>query len=258
MNARRRGVAQGVTVQSQGLWETPGTGMVMPMAEAELRELLATWVEGWASSRHYPTQRVGGFPAAQLTDRTSDWVAFAADPSDDDFASLAAFTAASPARILTILTDDHLRFRTLAEQHGLDVLGADQELMVMDFEGKDVEAPWLNDDELKLKTEIEERAATVTVVTDDGGLAASGHVAVADGFAVFDRIVTEPAFRRRGLGSFVMRALTAAVSEHGAEQGLLIASIDGQHLYHHLGWSDISGVLMLKNPGNEDGPSLND
>ncbi len=232
--------------------------MVMAMAEAQLKELLATWVEGWASSRHYPTQRVGGFPAAQLTDRTSDWVAFAADPSDDDFARLAEFTAASAARILTILTDDHLRFRSLAERHGLDVLGADQELMIMDFEGKDVEAPWLNDDELKLTTDIEERSATVTVATDDGDLAASGHVAVADGFAVFDRIATEPDFRRRGLGSFVMRALTAAVSEHGADQGLLIASIDGQHLYHHLGWSDVSGVLMLKNPSNPDGPSLSD
>ncbi|MEA5453793.1 GNAT family N-acetyltransferase [Sinomonas sp. JGH33] len=228
------------------------------MAEAELKELLAIWVEGWASSRHYPTQTIGGFPAAQLLDRSGDWVAFATDPTDDDFARLAEFTAASRDRILTILTDDHLRYRTLADQHGLAVLGADQELMVMDFEGKDVEEPWLNDDELKLKTDIEERAATVTVVTHDGDLAASGHVAVADGFAVFDRIVTEPDFRRRGLGSFVMRALTAAVSEHGADQGLLIASIDGQHLYHHLGWGDVSGVLMLKNPTNPDGPSLND
>ena len=232
--------------------------MVMAMAEAELKELLAIWVEGWASSRHYPTQRVGGFSAAQLTDRTSEWVAFAADPSDDEFARLAEFTTASQERILTILTDDHLRFRSLAERHGLGVLGADQELMVMDFEGKDVEEPWLNDDELKLKTNIEERSATVTVTTEDGELAASGHVAVADGFAVFDRIVTEPNFRRRGLGSFIMRALTAAVSEHGADQGLLIASIDGQHLYHHLGWSDVSGVLMLKNPANPDGPSLSD
>lgn len=233
-------------------------GIVMPMAEAELKDLLATWVEGWASSRHYRTQSVGGFPAAQLADRTGEWATFAADPSDEEFARLAEFTLGSRDRILTVLTDDHLRFRTLADQQGLAVLGADQELMVMDFEGKDVEEPWLNDDELKLKTEIEERSATVTVVTDDGELAASGHVAVADGFAVFDRIVTEPNFRRRGLGSFVMRALTAAVSEHGADQGLLIASIDGQHLYHHLGWSDVSGVLMLKNPNNPDGPSLND
>lgn len=230
----------------------------MPMAEAELKDLLVTWVEGWASSRHYPTQSLAGFPAAQLTDRTGDWVAFAAEPSDEEFGRLAEFMNASRDRILTVLTDNHLRFRTLAEQNGLAVLGADQELMVMDFEGKDVEEPWLNDDELRLKTDIEDRSATVTVATYDGELAASGHVAVADGFAVFDRIVTEPKFRRRGLGSFVMRALTAAVSEHGADQGLLIASIDGQHLYHHLGWNDVSGVLMLKNPSNPDGPSLND
>ncbi|BCT77464.1 hypothetical protein SCMU_33060 [Sinomonas cyclohexanicum] len=226
------------------------------MGEESLRELLGTWVEGWASTRHYPVQDVGSFKAVQLTDKSGDWEAFAASPSRQEFADLAAFVAESSPRLLTILTDDLPAYRTLAAEHGLVELAGDQQLMIMDFEGKDVEAPWLNDDELKLTTDYEDHSATVTVKTTAGALAASGHVAVAHGYAVFDRIVTEPDFRRRGLGSFVMRALTAAMSEHSLDQGLLIASVDGQHLYHHLGWSDVSGVLVLTNKGTTAGGSL--
>lgn len=228
----------------------------MAMGEASLSELLGIWVEGWASTRHYPVQDVGSFKAVQLTDKSGDWEAFAADPTETEFADLASFVAGSSPRLLTVLTDNLHVYRALAEKHGLVELAADQELMIMDFEGKDVESPWLNDDELKLTTDYEDHSATVTVATTDGVLAARGHVAVTHGYAVFDRIITEPAFRRRGLGSFVMRALTAAMSEHNLDQGLLIASTDGQHLYHHLGWGDVSGVLVFTNPGTSLGGSL--
>jgi ribosomal protein S18 acetylase RimI-like enzyme len=228
------------------------------MGEASLSELLDIWVDGWASTRRYPVQEMGAFKAVQLVDKSGDWEVFAANPAEEEFARLASFVKESSPRLLTVLTDDHAVYRLWAEKYGLSVLAADQELMVMDFEGKDVEEPWLNDDELKLTTDLENHSATVTVSRVDGALAARGHVAVTRGYAVFDRIVTEPAFRRRGLGSFVMRALTAAMSEHYLEQGLLIASTDGQHLYHHLGWSDVSGVLMLANPGTTRGGSLSD
>jgi hypothetical protein len=46
------------------------------------------------------------------------------------------------------------------------------------------------------------------------------------------------------------------MSEHQLDQGLLIASPDGQHLYHHLGWNDVSGVLVLTNKGTTAGGSL--
>ena len=228
----------------------------MAMGEPSLSELLGIWVEGWASTRRYPVQDIGSFKAVQLTDKSDDWEAFAANPTEQEFADLAAFVSGSSPRLLTVLTDDLHAYRALGEKHGLVELAGDQELMIMDFEGKDVEAPWLNDDELRLTTDYEDHSATVTVATTDGRLAARGHVGVAHGYAVFDRIVTEPAFRRRGLGSFIMRALTAAMSEHNLDQGLLIASTDGQHLYHHLGWTDVSGVLVFTNPGTSNGASL--
>ncbi len=42
-----------------------------------------------------------------------------------------------------------------------------------------------------------------------------------------------------------MRALAAQAFEHDVTTGLLLASIDGQKLYSHLGWSTVSRVLML-------------
>ena len=40
---------------------------------------------------------------------------------------------------------------------------------------------------------------------------------VVDHTAVFDKIVTEPAYQRRGLGSFIMKALAAQAFEHDVE-----------------------------------------
>ncbi|MEO8284275.1 MAG: GNAT family N-acetyltransferase, partial [Pseudarthrobacter sp.] len=55
----------------------------------------------------------------------------------------------------------------------------------------------------------------------------------------------EPKYQRRGLGSFIMKALAAQAFEHDVEAGLLLASLDGQKLYSHLGWSTVCHVVML-------------
>lgn len=85
-------------------------------------------------------------------------------------------------------------------------------------------------------------------------LAASGQVFVVKGTAVFDKIVTEPAFQRRGLGSFIMKALAAQAYAHDVEDGLLLASLDGQKLYSHLGWTSVCHVLMLS--ASDEGADL--
>jgi GNAT superfamily N-acetyltransferase len=54
--------------------------------------------------------------------------------------------------------------------------------------------------------------------------------------AVFDRVETSPAHRRRGLGHHVMGALTGWAVDQGATEGLLAASADGAGLYTSLGW----------------------
>ncbi|MGK5642543.1 GNAT family N-acetyltransferase [Streptomyces sp. URMC 126] len=74
-------------------------------------------------------------------------------------------------------------------------------------------------------------------VTDAaGGVAAQGHLTVVGDVAVVDRVVTEAAHRRRGLGRVVMRALTERALAEGAFTGVLGATDDGRALYETLGW----------------------
>jgi GNAT superfamily N-acetyltransferase len=75
--------------------------------------------------------------------------------------------------------------------------------------------------------------------------AARGRIAVAGGVAVFDKIVTEPEHRRRGLGRVVMHRLGEAA---GAESSVLLASTDGRGLYTALGWRVVSDVVPAHVP----------
>ncbi|MET3810186.1 GNAT family N-acetyltransferase [Arthrobacter sp. UYEF3] len=215
--------------------------------------LLEVWVAGWAGCRGYETRREGRFPAVLRADSTREWEYFAHDPSDAEFADLAARTVGVPARILTVLTNDTARFISLARQHGLNVNSASQTMMIADMETQDSEDPWLPDDDLRW---VPSTAGGVhhAVVYAGEEVAASGQVFVADHTAVFDKIVTEPGFQRRGLGSFIMRALAAQTFEHDVEGGLLLASLDGQHLYSHLGWTLVCHVLMLSS--SDEGADL--
>ena len=106
--------------------------------------LLEVWVAGWAGCRGYETRKEGRFPAALRADTTHEWEYFAHDPSDSEFAELAAKTAEVPARVLTILTNDVARYTVLAQQHGLNVTSASQTMMIVDMETQDSEDPWLS------------------------------------------------------------------------------------------------------------------
>ena len=81
-----------------------------------------------------------------------------------------------------------------------------------------------------------DRLAHVRIVDAQGALAAAGHLALDESFAIYDRIVTEPAHQRRGLGRAVMRALQALAHAHGRDAGALVATDAGRALYESLGW----------------------
>jgi GNAT superfamily N-acetyltransferase len=80
------------------------------------------------------------------------------------------------------------------------------------------------------------RRAHVRVLAADGSLAASGHIALDERLAIYDRIVTDPAHQRRGLGRAVMHALQALARAHGRHAGVLVATPEGRALYESLGW----------------------
>jgi len=100
------------------------------------------------------------------------------------------------------------------------------------FPGRDALAPGYV---LKV-TDEGSRRAHVQVLAHDGGLAASGHLALDRRLAIYDRIVTEPAHQRRGLGRAVMGALQALAHAHGRHAGVLVATPQGRALYESLGW----------------------
>ncbi|ADB34496.1 GCN5-related N-acetyltransferase [Kribbella flavida DSM 17836] len=83
-------------------------------------------------------------------------------------------------------------------------------------------------------------------VERDGVVAARGQAALWTEYAVVDQVVTEPAYRRRGLGTVVMRALGEAAAQQGARTGVLVATEDGRALYSRLGWSLISPVGVAR------------
>lgn len=76
----------------------------------------------------------------------------------------------------------------------------------------------------------------VRILAPDGSVAASGHVALREALAIYDRIGTEPAHQRRGLGRAVMHALQALARAHGRHEGVLVATEAGRALYESLGW----------------------
>jgi GNAT superfamily N-acetyltransferase len=72
-----------------------------------------------------------------------------------------------------------------------------------------------------------------------GKIAASGYAAETHNVFVYDRIVTEPDHRRRGLGRALMQALHDA-RQHPSGTELLVATETGRSLYSALGWETIS------------------
>ncbi|WP_231950674.1 GNAT family N-acetyltransferase [Allokutzneria albata] len=89
----------------------------------------------------------------------------------------------------------------------------------------------------------------VVVRAADGSLAAAGRFAVWGEASVVDQVVTEPAHRRKGLGSVVMSELDALAVELGAVRAVLVATEDGLALYRRLGWAVLSPVTAAHLPG---------
>ena len=82
-------------------------------------------------------------------------------------------------------------------------------------------------------------AAHAFILDADGELAAWGHAGVGENAFVYDRIVTQPGHRRKGLGRAIMASLGQGRRDPGQAQ-LLVATEVGQMLYRSLGWKVIA------------------
>lgn len=86
------------------------------------------------------------------------------------------------------------------------------------------------------------------VRTTGGEHAAKGRVAVCRRAAVIDMVETDPAHRRRGLGSVVMSELCRVAAERGAVRAVLVATEAGRALYEQLGWTVESPITAAHLP----------
>jgi GNAT superfamily N-acetyltransferase len=91
----------------------------------------------------------------------------------------------------------------------------------------------------RLDTQYDRLSAHVSILTDTGEIAASGHAGIGPHAFVYDRIKTMPEYGRRGLGTAVMHALAKAVPDPAMPQ-LLMATEAGRMLYEKLGWKVVS------------------
>jgi GNAT superfamily N-acetyltransferase len=82
----------------------------------------------------------------------------------------------------------------------------------------------------------------------DGTLAARGVLGIDGATAVYDQIVTEARFGRRGLGSAIMAELGRRASRRGVTESLLVATADGRALYERLGWTLRSDIVSVISP----------
>jgi GNAT superfamily N-acetyltransferase len=210
-------------------------------------KLIGIWVTGWAGARGYESRHEGRVHAALRHDTSGDWEYVIHEPSAEELVAVGETLNKYPARRLTAVTADSHAMGEAASAAGLAVVASEEALMVADMSAQDVEDPRAPEG-FTIETERDGNHSYVSIHLEDDPevVVASGHVAVVDDHAVFDRIITATDYRRRGMGSLVMRALVALALEHNVDEGLLVASIDGQALYQYLGWTPLGTVMLLE------------
>ncbi|MYS40985.1 GNAT family N-acetyltransferase [Streptomyces sp. SID5998] len=214
--------------------------------------LIGRWLDGWTVARSLPEAEPvepagdGLRSKCDQPGREVEVFALRADEEPESVARLAA--AVATARQVTWLTVPTLRPDTVEAvvgAAGLELVQRSEWFMTTDLTEHpqhEPAAPY----EREVRTE-----GPVTVVSlhaPSGEVAARGTIAVVGGDAIADRIETDAAHRRRGLGRAVMSALAEAAVSQGARTGLLIASQEGQRLYSALGWRHEADVLIARGP----------
>ncbi|CAL9666522.1 GNAT family N-acetyltransferase [Streptomyces sp. enrichment culture] len=215
-------------------------------------ELIRRWLNGWTVARSLseaePVESAGDGLRSKCDQpgREVEVFALRADEEPESLARLAAAVAA--ARQTTWLTVPTLRPGTVEAvvgAAGLELLHRSEWFMTTDLTEHPQHAP-AAPYEREVRTE-----GPVTVVSlhdSSGDVAARGTIAVVGADAIADRIETDAAHRRRGLGRAMMSALAEAAVAQGARTGLLIASEEGQRLYSSLGWRYEAHVLIAGGP----------
>ena len=222
------------------------------MPHARTDDIIFTaWIRGWALTREVepPVAHADGYRIAVGQPRQAARYVF---PHPSPTLHALGTSIARPWVFLkACATSDELS--ALLPAHWQ--MQADGFMMTCDdspFPGSGVLAPGytLHVDDAAVAT----RRAHVQVRAEDGALAAEGHLGFDERLAIYDRIGTDPAHRRRGLGCAVMHALQALARAHGRHAGVLVATPMGRTLYESLGWRLHAPWATAVIPGPDTAP----
>ncbi|WP_199853926.1 GNAT family N-acetyltransferase [Plantactinospora sp. BB1] len=203
-------------------------------------ELIMAWGRGWAVSRGTPApvEVPGGFRVD--VGLPGHRVRHVLHTYDAELLGRLGRELTAPGNWIKV-SGDPAGFRAaLPDGWTMDIAG---HLMSVRFRAEPVAPP--AGYTVRVHTEPGTGVVVATVHDSVGGRAASGRLAPAGEFGIVDQVETEPAHRRRGLGSVVMRTLAARAAAGGLRTGILVATDDGRALYRALGWdvrSDVSGA----------------
>jgi GNAT superfamily N-acetyltransferase len=193
------------------------------------RDVVASWIEGWALSRGVaaPVQVYDGFRVdVGLPDQKARYV----------FAE-ASFGVEMVSREIG---EPNIFIKVCAPPEAVEPLLASgwsiEPVSFMMTTDDLYRISTCHPDDYQYKLELMPGGYVVTAHAEDGELGASGRVFLVGSTAVFDQIVTHPDHRRRGLGRAIMSELGAVAFRDGATKGSLVATPDGRALYSTLGW----------------------
>ena len=215
----------------------------------DCEELVRRWQAGWSLSRGW-TRVVDddGILTVRVGDggRAMEYVVLDPDSHPgrlERAADLALATSgAAGSAWVTLATDDREVSADALTDLGLEVQKEPEWLMTVPL--ADQPALQLHS-RYALVSELDANVI-VTRATLHGAVASSGRMAVVGTDAVADRIETDPAHRRRGLGSAVMSSLVEAAAAQGATRGILVASRDGLRVFRALGWKVVADIVVAR------------
>lgn len=213
-----------------------GVVIIRPSAEP-LPALVEVWLTGFGVSRRVPVRRYGALTEVEVGSQDRRLELVLVDPDDTLLSNTLTRLVGSTDIWSTIFSPE---VRCWALPTGVSEMLTDEVLMERALDAPGEQAPTVGRVELTVDGD-----RAFVAVHDGDVVAARGQVSVVGPDAVFDRIGTEVAYRRRGLGTVVMAALTAWALTQGAERGLLAGSADGQALYAGLGWQAVGAMLTV-------------
>jgi ribosomal protein S18 acetylase RimI-like enzyme len=210
-----------------------------------MEDLVRRWERGWGLCRGLPEattrpdalQVVLGLPGRE-------WELFVVDADNGVVRALAEEVLGSPGW-LTVTTQRADEVAALLENAGLKVFAERKLLMSIDL--RNHATPATPPPEYRQEMSGDGAVRSARLLDAQGNVAARGMVAVVGTDAVMHDIHTDPAHRRRGLGSVVMGMLGRHAIQGGATTGLLMATVEGAHLYRRLGWSPEATMVTATN-----------